>query len=274
MTLTGISSYSGATTLEAGTTLTLKHSGKITHTASVSNGGSLNLTDHASLTASGTVANTGSVLVASGAALTANRYAQSGCASTLLADGTITAPTVNITGGTFGGHGTVYGNVTLENGALQVGASPDALHIAGDFTQTGGAIAFEIDPDGQGGFVFSTLIFDPGSNVSVQDATIAFNFKNGADPKAFFKTGLFNLDTFLNGSDGHAFSSEFAVGSVFQNDTFTASSSDFSITSFAFAPDTGAAGIEESVPEPATLALLAVPALLLLKRRDGRSASR
>ena len=83
--------------------------------------------------------------------LVAGAFSQS-AGSTLLAEGSITAPTVTIAGGVFGGHGTVTGNVTLSGGILQVGASPDALHIAGSLVQTGGSIAFEIDPDGQGGF--------------------------------------------------------------------------------------------------------------------------
>jgi hypothetical protein len=274
LTLTGISSYAGATTLDSGTTLTLDNGGKITQTASVTNGGNLRLKNLAALTATGAVTNTGSVVVGSGATLTAGHYVQSGAASTLLDDGAISAPTVDIAGGVFGGHGTVNGQVTLNNSSLQVGASPDALHIAGNFTQTGGSIDFEIDPDGHGGFVYSTLVLDPGSSVSIGNATVAFHFKNGADPRAFFDSGAFTLDTFLNSSNGQAFSSVFNVAAIFLNDTFTASSTDFTITQFDFSPQTGATALlAQAVPEPATLALLAAPALLLLTRR-GRNGKR
>ena len=114
----------------------------------------------------------------------------------------------------------------------------------------------------------STLVLDAGASVAVSGATVAFDFKNGADPKAFFDSGAFTLDTFMGLSDGHAFSSEFSLNGAFAGDTFTASSTDYAIKDFVFTAAGGATGlVAEPVPEPTTLALLAVPMALLVMRR-------
>ena len=85
--------------------------------------------------------------------------------------------------GLFGGQGSVNGNVHNFGGLLQVGASTDALIIRGDFTQTGGAIHFEVDPDGHGGFLFSTLTLDADKLARISGAHIVFDFAGGADQR-------------------------------------------------------------------------------------------
>jgi len=269
LTLTGTSNYAGGTTIDGTSSMTIANTGLITKTAFVVNNGKLALTNSGSLQTPGYVNNSGKVSIGPTASLAANAYNQSS-GSTLLDGGSLTAPTASITGGVFGGTGTFTGNLTLTGAGVQVGASPDPLHVVGNYQQTGGSLAFEIDPNGAGGFLVSSLIFDPGSTLSVTGANIVFNFKNGADPLAFFNSGKFNFNTFLQNSDASVFSAEFTLHNLFQGDTFTAASSDFNIATFAFTPDQGATQLTESVPEPATLSLLTIGALALLRRSSRR----
>ncbi|MGA9847728.1 MAG: PEP-CTERM sorting domain-containing protein [Roseiarcus sp.] len=151
---------------------------------------------------------------------------------------TVNAITVVIgQNGALGGNGTVNGNVSNNGGVLNVGASPDALYINGDYTQNGGKIDFEIDPNSHGGFLWSTLVFGSGDSVSINDADIVLNFLNGASPTQFIADGLDTFDTFFRvqnpGGGDLPLSSELDLATVFSNVTVTV-----------------------NVPEPSTWALM------------------
>ena len=105
---------------------------------------------------------------------------------------------------------TLIGNVTVTGGTVQVGQSPDPLHIAGNLNQNGGHLLFEIDPNGTGGFMESTLVFDLGASIGIANTNITFDFLNGADPDTFFHDGLFNLETFFKVSNGDPFGQDFS----------------------------------------------------------------
>ena len=157
--------------------------------------------------------------------------------------------------GVIGGTGTLQGSVTVISGVVQVGASPDALHIEGPYFQTGGEIKFEIDPNGLGGYLESSLVFDPGNGVSITGTKIVFDFLNGANPLAFFDSGAFNLDAFFQESDGSLFSSGFNLESLFADDIFSTNMRGFDITGFSA---DGAVSLSQSsaIPEPSTWAMM------------------
>ena len=156
-----------------------------------------------------------------------------------------------------GGTGTLIGPVTVSGGIVQVGASPDALHIEGAYSQTGGTITFDIDPDGKGGFLESSLVFDPGDSVSIDGTKIVFDFLNGANPFAFFESGGFNLDAFFAESDGSLFSKDFNLVSLFADDTFATNMRSFGIAGFA-ADGSVDLVATSGIPEPSTWALVAL----------------
>ena len=157
------------------------------------------------------------------------------------------------TAGTFGGTGRIVGPVKVTGGVVVA----DNLHIKGAYTQSGGTITFDIDPDGKGGYLESDLLFDPSNSVSITGTKIVFDFLDGANPLAFFKSGAFNLDAFFEESDGSLFSSDFNLESLFAGDTFTTNMRGFNIAGFG-ADGTVDLVTTSGVPEPSTWAMLIV----------------
>jgi hypothetical protein len=196
----------------------------------------------------------GSVAITSGL-LNASSFTQS-AGSTSLNGGTLNATGIAVNGGAFGGSGTVIGNVNISDATLQVGPGAGQLHVEGSLAQTGGTVTFEIDPNGSGGFLESTLILDPGNTTTFRNANIVFDFLNDADPLAFYNSGAFNSNTFLNESDGSTLSAG-ALYAMLTGDTFGVESSNYNVTSFAFDPANGATDLTETpVPLPAAAWLL------------------
>ena len=136
-------------------------------------------------------------------------YYQFGGELILQNGGTLDPTSVNVSGGSFGGDGAVVGDVKVTGGVVQAGVPSGSLHIEGAYTQTGGTITFDVDPDGKGGYLKTALVFDPGNSVSISGTKIVFDFLNGANPLAFFDSGAFNLDAFFQESDGSLFSNDF-----------------------------------------------------------------
>ena len=205
----------------------------------------------------GNFTNSGNVTINGATLVVDGTYLHSFGTTLFLNNGVLDPGSVLVQGGVFGGNGTVVGNVDVTGGRVQVGASPDPLHIAGNYTQTGGDITFEIDPNGLGGFLESTLVFDPSASINIADTNILFDFLDGADPLAFFNDGLFNLDQFFQVSNGDPFGLDFDLASVFMADSFSLNVPGDSIAGFG--PSTGAlefAAGEASVPEPDSLLLL------------------
>ena len=262
----GGSGSSGSYDLQGGTlnakTINVNQGGTFTQSggsamvsSNTSNAGSVSVTANV-FTTLGVFTTSGIVTIGSGATLTAGTFIQTG-GSTLINNGALDPAVIMINGGVFGGSGTVVGNVEMTDGTVQVSASPEPLHIEGSYSQTGGEIKFEIDPNGHGGYLESSLVFDPGNSVSISGTKIVFDFLNGANPLAFFDSGALNLDAFFQESDGSLFSNDFNLRSLFAGDTFATNLGGFDITGFSA---NGAVGLAQSsaVPEPSTWALLAL----------------
>jgi fibronectin-binding autotransporter adhesin len=174
-----------------------------------------------------------------------------------LAGGTVDPTAITITGGTFGGAGTVVGAVSVSGGTINVGGpSLGSLHLAGNFSQTGGTLEFLIASNVTGGFSKSTLLLDPGNITSIGNTSVVFDFINGTDPLAFFNSGTFNSNAFFKESDGSTLSAS-QLYQMLSGDSYTAESSAYDITSFSFDPVNGATALTETpVPLPGTVWLL------------------
>jgi len=180
----------------------------------------------------------------------------------ILINGVLDPTSIDIEGGTFGGTGTVDGDLTLDDATLQVGDPTGQLLINGDFSQTGGEILLEVTPDGPGGFVESTLEFNPGSAIYMNGVDFVFDFENGANPSVFSADGLFNIDAFLKLIGGAGFLSDY--GSILSGDSFTEEQAGAEPVALSFNPANGDLWAPGStVPEPDTLALL-LPVLAIL----------
>jgi hypothetical protein len=206
--------------------------------------------DNGAVTITGNAAISGGNLTIDGVTMTVDGAYNQACANclTLLNGGTLDPTAINIDGGAFGGSGEVDGNVTLTGDSiLQVGDPGGQLTINGNYSQTGGDVVFDIASDGHGGFVESSLNFNPSAIVAFDDVVIEFDFLNGADPAVFTADGLFNIDTFF--TDG--------LGNIFSSDTFEEEFNsqtnpvNFDSSNGDLTP--GASG----TPEPGTLLLLA-----------------
>jgi hypothetical protein len=207
------------------------------------------------LTTSAGLTNTGSVTIGPGASLNAGVFTQS-AGSTVINGGTLNAPSAVVDGGTFGGDGTVFGSVSLSSATLSTGAAGGSLHMAGNFSQTGGAVTFNIAPNGTGGYLESELVFDPGNGAGIYNANILFDFVDGADPLAFEKSGLFSSNTFFKESDGSTLNAA-ALYALLSGDTFSIDSDGYNVSHFAFDAANGVTALTESpVPIPAAAWLL------------------
>ena len=261
----------GALDIQGGT---YTQTGSTTINGDTSNAGTVAV-DANTFQDNGTFTNKGTVAIGPGATLDATSYREISGA-TLIDHGTLDPNSIAVSGGTFGGSGTVIGNVSVTGGTVDPG-SP--LHVEGSYSQTGGSLIFDINPNGSGGFLTSSLLFDPGSSLGIDNTSILFDFGSGADPNAFLSDGLFNLNSFFQMSNGSALSSDYALNSLFQGDTFSLNATDLAITGFN--PSDGALNLTEvggngSVPEPGSFALMlsALGGLALVLAWQRRRGSR
>jgi hypothetical protein len=239
-----------------------------------------------SATIKGAAVNDGTILLNAATLTVDGSYTQSsGAVKTLLNGGTLDPTAISIQAGSFGGSGSVVGNTSVSGtGSVQVGAPSGSLDLKGNYAQSAGTLTFDIAANGSG-FTVSSLVFTPGSTVSIDKATVVFDFLAGANPLTFFDSGKFVTDSFLQLSTGKEFSSEYNLATTLESDTFKATSASYTITGFAYNPVTGATKLTESgtgasgggpsgnmgsgggpgrgVPEPAPLTLLTVGLALL-----------
>jgi PEP-CTERM motif len=241
MVSTGTLSVTGAltsTTLEILASTQLDDSGDVSVDGAVTNRGNLTIN--------------GVTMHVAGAGGTFTQLA--GGTTTLLNGGVLDPSNIVVEHGVFGGSGSMVGDVSVTGGTVEAGGAPGgSLKLLGNYSHTGGEIVFDVDPNGAGGFLETTLV--PSFTIGISDTKIVFDFLDGADARQFIADDLLNLNTFFGLTDGGQFCSELNCGSVLEDISFASNVSGLTIAGFdpttgAIDPTTGA------VPEPGTWALI------------------
>lgn len=290
LTLAGLNTYTGATSVRDGTLL-VNGSLDAASTVSVTNNGTLGgsglvkaatTVDDGFLGSAGATLSLGSTLTTTGTALlnTHSTIAVTGgttvFSGTFTVNGTLNSPVTVATGGTLSGSGLITGATTLKSGAtLAPGNSPGRLSFGNDLTllagsltllQVGGNTTAGTDYDQIA--VTGQLTFGGGLNV------VAVDLGGGAYP--FAQPGTFAL--FTAGTGAGNFDTVTIGGSNLAYDAGLASWSALNLEGFdyTFSPGTGLLTIAaaSAIPEPSTYAALLGAATLagaLVYRRQRRS---
>jgi filamentous hemagglutinin family protein len=146
--VSGALNLSGAASIAAGSTLLLS-GGTLTSSGTLANAGTFTKASAGTTTIAGAFTNTGAVNANAGVLAFAGGYTQT-AGSAVLGGGAVSG-NVALDGGTFGGTGTLTGNLVNNGGALVVGASPGTLTINGDYTQgAAGVLNIELGGTTQG----------------------------------------------------------------------------------------------------------------------------
>jgi hypothetical protein len=218
------------------------------------NGGSVSLTGSGdTLSATSFTNRGGSVLVGSGESVNVtNNYTQSGAGASLDVNGTVTAITAIINGGTVFGSGILNANVMNNGGTVDVSdpGTPSLLTINGNYTQGPGGTLI-IDILGTGAGQYSVLDV---TGTATLDGTLDLDFLNG------FMPGTFN---FLDFASLVGDFSNIQVAGLCAGCTYTE----------VIGPGGISVDTATTTPEPASLlllgtALLALAAYGMRQRRD------
>ncbi len=221
--------------------LTIGGAASTTYAGVIGGTGGLTRTGSGSLTLAGTNSYTGPTIVSGG---------------TLLVNGSITS-NVTVTGGLLGGAGTIFGNVDVQGGGTaSAGNTPGHLLIGGSYTQSGTMLA-EIGGLGQG----TTYDWIEVGGAATLGGVIEVDLVNGFVPEP---GDYFDILT---------------AGGGITNPDLSEVTFDFSNAgagpgwwTFIVPLDGGGEALRlVASPEPATLTLLALGGLCLLRRRRRRN---
>lgn len=163
----------------------------------------------------------------------------------------------------------VSGSVT-NHGIFAPGSSPGTFTIAGSFVAGASSrLLLEVQSDGQGGFLTDLVRFDGTADLG--SMAVEFRFLGDTDPNAFQQSGSFEIDTFLQQTDGQGGYAGLAAA-TFADVDFSASAEAYAIQSFAFSAEGGASIVAVPVPEASTWALwlagLAAVGAVVRRRRS------
>lgn len=223
----------------------------------------------------GAAANTiGTVNVGVGASLSASSLiglsydgnVNTGGISTLVVNGTASAPSIVIgQGGTLAGSGAFNGNV-VNRGHIKPGESPGRLTLNGGLDNSAGKIVLEVQSLGGGLYAYDEIVFGDPSQVTMGAGEIEFAFLGDTDPVAFMASGLFELDSFFKEVDGLGNVVDLPVASLglFTSTRFDASAERYVFTSFVFDPYRGARLSVVPMSLPGTLPLVLAGLALLV----------
>ena len=228
LVLSGNLSNAGTTTVDSGKALTV--------TGSTSNAGTMTVNGGVT---TGSFTNTGALAINSGAKLTTGAFSQT-AGSTTLAGGTIDPPLpINVSGGSFGGFGTVQGNLNVSGANTILSVGPGTLTIEGFLTQT------------QGTFLDFTLNskLEVTQGYDVEGVSFVFDFGSTAPVSPFLLSDFLLADAGSSILTGDTFSYVDSLGvshTLAYND----------LTGYLSADNGGNGGNGGAAPEPGELALL------------------
>jgi autotransporter-associated beta strand protein len=181
--LTGANTYSGGTTVSAGTLQVGAGGTAGSITGNVTNNGTLAFNRSDVVTFAGNISGTGAVvqagtgtLILTGASTYSGPTTISG-GTTVLVNGSLGNTAVGVNnGGTLGGHGTLNGPVTLNAGAtISPGASVGTLTVNNNYTQNGGTGSTWIVQFNGLGSSFPPPVNTPNDQVAVTGTGNTFN---------------------------------------------------------------------------------------------------
>lgn len=179
-----------------------------------------------------------------------------GTGTVVLTNSTLTAPQIVVgTNGFLGGSGTIVGNV-VNHGIFSPGNSPGTMTIQGDYTAGAGSrLILEVQADGQGGFLTDQVLFAGGGQLALDGLKVEFRFLGNTHPDSFRSAGLFDIDTFLQRSDGLGGLSALP-DSALANVAYSARSDAYRFIDFNYAAGVTPQFTLAPVPEPGTWALM------------------
>ena len=187
LTITGTSSYAGATNINDGTVTvggagTLGNAGYVADITLAANGSTLNFASSAAQTCFGTISGSGSVIQSGTGVFTLlgdNSYTgpTSVTAGTLQVDGHIEGSAITVAaGGTVGGSGGVGSVVISANGNI----APGSAETTGYFGASSAAIAGHLKIDHDGSQSPTCDVLEVTGNLDISSATVDFNRIAGA----------------------------------------------------------------------------------------------
>ena len=280
-TLSGSNSYSGGTTLTAGTLVAGNANAFGTGAITVNSGSTLNLSNLA--VANNITFNPGATLLGANGAYTGTNTVVSGAtlnttgqniggttniSGTVTGSGTLGITNV-LTGGTLSGAGTV-GALTISGGTLSPGNSPGVLTATGDTAWTSGSYLWEVgevDPlvKDQSNSPLKFDQFITSGALTIQDGFV-INLANLAEPTNWDANKEYSW--VIAHAGGALTINDLALLNTNMNTAgFTWGSAE---SSWSLTQSGNDLVLNYMVPEPGTLGLLALGALALLGRRRNR----